>query len=103
MNFKELVAEDAAGLFLNIDEAAENHKIDGVDLPCKFYQDKSTKGNFDGIYVVRRQLLVSPDYLGYRPCPEQKIKIDGKDFYVVDCIEYYLSGLIEVTLEARQS
>jgi len=100
MTLKEQMAADIDDVFLNTDDMAETHSIDGVDIVCILENDKSSKNSLDGVYVIRRQLFVKESDLGYKPEPEQKMKIDDTYFYVVDCID---DGLLEVTLEQRQS
>jgi len=94
------MAEDIDNIFLNTDEMAETHSIDGVNVACVLEEDKSSKNSLDGVYVIRRQLFVKQSDLGYKPEPEQKMKIDDAYYYVVDCID---NGLFEITLEQRQS
>jgi hypothetical protein len=98
-NFKDFLKSDMKA-FLNTNEFADEHNIDGQDVTCIFDQEKSTPSQNDGVYVVRRHLFIDQSILGYRPAPEQKMYIDGSYFYVVDCVG---EGLIEVILEARDS
>ncbi|MDT8901839.1 hypothetical protein [Anaeroselena agilis] len=101
MNLKELMADDVDDVFLDGDENAEEHDIDGRMILCSFDQDKSTGSQTDGVYVRRRRLSVGTVALGYWPVPEQKMIIDGEPWYVVDCVDD--SGMLEVTLEANQA
>lgn len=101
MNLKDVMNSDIDDVFLDVEEFASKHTIDGKeDVICIFDQNKSSTNPNDGVYIVRRHLFVKQLDLGYRPVPEQKICIDGDYFYVVDCIG---ERLIEVVLEARNS
>ena len=100
MNFKEQIQADIREVFINEDEFAENHKIDGQDLPCLIDEDKNTPNSNDGVYVIRRHLFISKIDLGYVPIPGQKMDIDDQYYYVIDCIN---ENLLEVVLEARDS
>ena len=100
MSFKDILAADIDKVFLNPNEFAENHIIDGETIVCILDEDKSSTNKIDGVYNMRRRLFVSQRSLGYRPEPEQKIKVDNDFYYVVDCVG---NDMLEVILEARQS
>ena len=87
-------------VFLSTKEFAEIHKIDGEEITCIIDEDKSSQNKTDGVYNMRRRLFVSHGSLGYRPEPEQKMKVDDDYYYVVDCIG---NDMLEVILEARQT
>jgi hypothetical protein len=99
MNFKDQLEADIRDVFLDEDEFAQNHEIDGQEVLC-IIDDESKPNANDGVYVIRRHLFVEQSELGYRPMPGQKMSIDDNYFYVVDCIG---DGLIEVILEAHES
>lgn len=99
MNFKDQLAGDMAA-FINPKEFAEEHSINGQSILCIIDEDKSSKSQTDGVYVVRRRLFVSLAALGYRPVPEQKMNIDNQNYFVVDCIG---TDLLEIVLEANMA
>ena len=94
------MAADIPAVFLNSNDFAESHTIDGQANILCIIDDKSSPNQIDGVYVVRRQLFVNQETLGYRPIPGQKMNIDNEYFYIVDCIG---EGLLEVILETRRS
>ena len=100
MSFKDILAADIDKVFLNVDEFAETHLIDKEAIACILDEDKSSMNKIDGVYNMRRRLFISAQVLGYRPEPEQKIKVDDDYYYVVDCIG---NDMLEVILEARQT
>ncbi|AIF51252.1 hypothetical protein [Pelosinus sp. UFO1] len=87
-------------VFLNADEFATEHNIDGQDILCVIDEDRAIPNANDGVYVIRRHLFISQTDLGYIPIPDQKIEVDGKYYYVIDCIK---EDLLEIILEARDS
>lgn len=100
MSFKDQLAADIAAVFLNINEFAEVHTIDGQpNIKCVI-EDKYIPNPIDGVYVKRRQLFINEPDLGYRPVPDQRIMINDDYWYVVDCTG---EDLLEVTLEAHES
>nr|WP_211289871.1 hypothetical protein [Sporomusa silvacetica] len=94
------MSTDIDDVFLDVDEFATTHTIDGQANILCVIDDKSSPNQIDGVYVVRRQLFVKQETLGYRPIPGQKMSIDNEYFYIVDCIG---EGLLEVILEANRS
>lgn len=100
MNFKDQIQDDISNTFLDIGEFAAEHDIDGQNIICVIDEEKATPNQNDGVYVIRRHLFISQTDLGYIPVPEQKISIDDKYYYVVDCIN---EDLLEVIIEARDS
>jgi len=100
MNFKDQIQDDISNIFLNEEEFAEDHNIDGQQILCIIDEDKSISNKNDGVFLIRRSLFVKESDLGYRPVPDQKLNIDGEYFYVMDCLG---SGLLEVVLEAYRS
>jgi hypothetical protein len=100
MSFKDILAADIDKVFLNTDEFAESHLIDKETVICILDEDKSSVNKIDGVYNMRRRLFISAKTLGYRPEPEQKIRVDDDYYYVVDCIG---NDMLEIILEARQT
>jgi hypothetical protein len=100
VNLKDVMASDINDVFLDPDEFAAPHIIDGMEDILCVIDDKSIQNQIDGVYIVRRQLFVDQTTLGYRPVPGQRMNIDGKDFWIVDCNG---EGLLEILLEVRDS
>lgn len=107
VNFKELMAEDVDDVFLDTDENAEEHDIDGQTVLCSVDQvssrERSDRQNetYDGIFKATAMLAVKEAVLGYRPVFGQAMKVDGTMYLVAKCVED--SGLLLVTLEANES
>jgi hypothetical protein len=100
MNLKDVMDSDIDDVFLDTDDFAKKHSIDDQEMLCIIDEDKSSNNKTDGVHTVRRRLFVKQTSMGYRPVPEQKMKIDNQYWYVVDCVG---EGLIEVVLEAREA
>ena len=94
-----MVAADIDNVFMNMDELAEEHVIYNESCKCIFDEDESSNNKIDGVYNMRRRLFISKDELGYRPEPEEKMNIDGVNYYVIECIG---NDLYEVILEVRE-
>ena len=100
-SFKDLVAADISDVFLNGQEFADTHTIDGktmtvvVDENELLERDKSKMGiQVDGTYMAK-------DEYGPRPAYGKQIDFDGRLFRVADCTEE--AAILAITLEAVRS
>lgn len=100
MSLKELIQADIRSVFLNTDEVADLHIIDGDEITCIIDEDKSNKSDAEGVFIVQRNIFVHFDDLGYRPEPEQKIEVDGQFYYVVDCVG---NDMLKIVIKANLS
>lgn len=107
-NFKDLVAADISAVFLNGQEFADTHTIDGkpmtvvVDENELLERDKSKMGiQVDGTYQGPPADLCGQG--GIRPAPAhgKQLDFDGRLFRVADCTEE--AGMLAITLEAVRS
>jgi hypothetical protein len=106
---KDQIASDLA-IFLNLDEFADTHDIDGIDMPAIVDEDVLKErprssardaNELDGIYLGNLVLFVRFSDLGYRPVVGQHIKVDSKLYLVADCSE--AGGVLEITLEVNEA
>ncbi|KUO72708.1 MAG: hypothetical protein APF81_08510 [Desulfosporosinus sp. BRH_c37] len=101
--FKDQIASDLA-VFMNPDEFAETHEVDGQQINCVYvndvYQQKGQKVQ-DGVYENVAVLYVKVSELQDRPVPEQHMRIDGDLHLVLKCGENM--GILEITLEANET
>ena len=84
--FKDQVQKDIFGVFLNLDEFAETHRIAGKKLRCVFDDDALKKrqgGEELSIAESSVMLYVKTADLGKRKQAGNTINIDGKE-YVID-------------------
>jgi hypothetical protein len=106
--FKDLVAADISNVFLNRQEFADKHTIDGVEMTVVvdenelLERDKAKMGTHtDGLYKARRLIYVSRQEFGPRPAVGKQLNFDGRPFRVEDCTEE--AGMLAITLEASRS
>lgn len=105
--FKDIVQDDIKITFINPDEFADSHTIDGVamDVIIDDYEhverEKRMKSTMDGIYARQLFIYVAAADFGEPPAQNRLLKLDGKSYRVVDCtIE---DGVYGITLEANRS
>ena len=107
--FKELVQADISNTFMNADEFANLHDVDGKQMTVTIDNNEhierekriSQKQVMDGMYV--KQVLIYVSGLEYGPLPAQgkQLVLDKKRYRVADAIDE--DGLYSITLEANRS
>jgi hypothetical protein len=106
MNFKDQMAADISAVFLNTDEFADMHDIDGQSLASVVDNDvlknhSRQSERYDGIYKAEVTVCVKKSDLGYRPVTGQSMRLDGELYLVADCDE--ADGMLTIVLEASES
>lgn len=101
MTFKE-AAEDDMEVFFNLEEFADTHNIDGVNMPIIIDEDrleelKHSKDTYiEGIYKARLLFLVKKSDFGGKPAKDTMIEVDDRTYRVIDSAED--SGVITIIL-----
>ena len=101
--FKELVARDVHGTFLDTDYFSDIHEVNGKDMPVQIdnneqiNREKRRAGGADGVF--RNQKLIYVSSSDYGPLPRQgsTIKFDGRTYKVMDAISE--DGIYSITIE----
>lgn len=95
------------GVFLNLDEFAEMHNIDGHVVPAIIDSDilkirsQHKSEQYDGIYRGEIVIYVKTTDLPFRPVYGQDMTLDGEDYLVKDSSEEM--GVLVITLEANEA
>lgn len=100
--FKEQVAEDINSVFMNIEEFADTHNLNGVECECIIQsptiREKLINGaDYDGYEGVHGETLiihVAASSLEEVPMEGQVFKVDGSIYTVQNCIVE--SGLMTI-------
>lgn len=111
MTFKEQIAKDNRTVFMNQDEFAETHWINGVEIPCtvdnnelidreKRYQYKKSL-YADGIYLKQLLIYVRAEDFGPLPAIGRVVTFDKKSYIVSDAINE--DGIYSLCLEANKT
>ncbi len=108
MDFKGCIAADLHGVFLNENEFAELHTVDGkpmrvlIDDDALLERDAARGGvHTDGLYKTRRLLYLSKADYGGRPAPGKALNLDGRIWYVVQAED--AAGMLTIELEANRT
>ena len=104
MSLKDVMAADISAVFLNPDEFAETHSIDGVNILAVVDSDVIRKREgkvYDGVFREECMLFVKESDLGYRPTFGQAMRLDDEYYLVAACNEN--AGMLEITLGVNAS
>lgn len=105
--FKELLRSDIDNVFMNPDEFASSHTVNGkkmlvtIDNNELIERAKKAKSNMDGIYVKSTLIYVKAKDFGALPAVGIALNLDGKIFKVTDATNE--DGLYSIHLEANRS
>jgi hypothetical protein len=110
MTFKDVIADDNKNIFLNMDEFAETHSIDGKEMPCiidnnemlereKRYRNSKTFA--EGIYVKSLLIYVNAVDFGAMPAVGRALTFDQKRYIVTDAVNE--DGIYSISLEANKT
>lgn len=104
MSFKDQIQRDLDTVFLNLDEFAELHRVEGVQIAVvviKDELDKLKKGQILGLVEADMLLMGKkadfPDDLE----PGRLLNVDGREMIVADSGENM--GLVEVALRQNRT
>ena len=108
MDFKDCIAADLHGVFLNENEFAELHTVDGkpmrvlIDDDALLERDAARGGvHTDGLYKTRRLFYLSRADYGGRPAPGKALNLDGRVWRVAEASE--AAGMLTIELEANRT
>ena len=108
LSFRDCIAADIQNVFLNQEEFAEVHTVDGksmrviLDDDSLLERDAARGGvHTDGLYKNRRLLYLSKTDYGGRPVPGKALNLDGRVWYVVQADED--AGMLTIELEANRT
>lgn len=89
MSFKDQVAKDIGGVFINPAEFAEEHSIDGVNVQCVLDSDAfleqtglDASMDYDGVFFTDKILYIAASFFNRRPIEGQEMRINN-DYYIV--------------------
>lgn len=107
-SFKDQIAQDISA-FINADEFAGDHVIDGrvltvivvEDSSDNIYRNKHPLAYAEGVSLVRKVLYISEVELGYIPIQDQYMTLDGRRYQVTMVGDE--EGVLVITLEANVS
>ena len=102
--FKEQLASDLENTFLNLDEFAEEHEVNGKTVTCivqspteqEMFQQGIAYSGYEVTHGNLTILHIKKDDFGDTPAESQIVTLDGEDGEVQSCIEDM--GLLSIYL-----
>ena len=106
-SFKEVMKADVDNTFMNLDEFADMHTVDGKEIPVLvddneiIEREKKMKSNMDGVYVKQKLIYVKAGDFGALPAIGRQIMFDGGGYLVTDSTDE--QGIYAITMEANRT
>lgn len=106
-SFKEVMKADVDSTFMNLDEFADMHTVDGKEIPILvddneiIEREKKMKSNMDGVYVKQKLIYVKAGDFGALPAIGRQIMFDGRGYLVTDSTDE--QGIYAITMEANRT
>ena len=107
MGFKDIVKADVHNVFLDLEEFADTHTVNGAEMPVlidnneQIEREKRNNQNMDGIFTNQRLIYVAASDFGPQPKQGSILTLDKRTFRVVDAIDE--DGVYSITLEANRA
>ena len=107
--FKDFVAKDIVSTFINADEFAEAHNINGVDgiicvIDSDIIQERNSQSYSEyseGVFQTQVMVFVAASELPERPVKGEIFRLDGDLYQVFECAEN--DGMLEITIQANDT
>ncbi len=107
MTFKEQLRDDVGTVFLNTDEFASVHTVNGKQIPTLvdnielIDREKKAKSNMDGVTTRTTLIYVKARDYGALPPVGSVVRLDGSAYRVTDSTNE--DGVYSIHLEANRS
>lgn len=107
MGFKEDLEMDVDDVFMDLEEFADKHTIDGKEMSVivdeieLIHREQKLQSNIDGIYKKKMLMYVRASEFGALPAIERLITFDSKKYIVKDAKNE--SGIYSITLEVSRA
>ncbi len=104
MSFKTQIADDIERVFLNSDDFATSHTIEGTTVVCEVddnAQARVKQGRILGMVEADVIIFGKASDFPYTRGPEELLNVDGKEMIVVKWAE--AMGVVEIALEQNRT
>ncbi|WP_024346582.1 hypothetical protein [Lacrimispora indolis] len=102
-SFKDQLEKDFDSTFFNMDEFAEIHRINDMEVPIVVDNDTLMELNLgknadaDGIFTDDKMFFVQKKYLDFEPVAGQHLKFDGEFYPISNVLEDFGGYTIVLT------
>jgi len=104
MSLKDQIADDIENVFLNTDEFATTHVINGITMPCVVNDDlllERSDAAAQGVYLGEKLIFINASLLPGKPAIGGRFTFDGKPYTVINVVENM--GMFELRLKANKT
>lgn len=107
MTFKDVIRADIDDVFMDFNEFASYHVINGkkmlaiVDSNELVEREKQAKSKMDGVYTTETMIYIRAKDFGKLPAVRSALILDGRKFTVTNSLNE--DGIYSVHLEANRS
>lgn len=100
--FKEALRKDVEKTFINIDEFADVHDLNGKSIPCIIDKDltQPAQQNLEGVFLNTMTIYVKASDLDLRPVEGEMFKVDGSFHFVRSVSDE--EGIYSIVCEANE-
>lgn len=102
-NFKNAVEKDVKAVFINPDEFADYHSLNGNQVRCIVDTDVTDAykgGNIDGVFVNTLTIFVATEDIEPRPVEGELLELDEKTYFVRKV--GFEDGIYSIVVEANE-
>ena len=107
--FKEMVTEDMDDVFLDLEEFADEHDLNGTLCNCIVESPTSKESlqvgrdyeGYDAVHSIAVTIHVKKADIGEMPVEDQLLSLDEEEFLVDSCVEHM--GMLTINLKANIS
>ena len=97
MSLKDDLYNDIDVIFLDFDEFAQMHNIDGQNILVVVDNDKlAQRGDYSGLTLGQIMYFAKVNDLKNKPKIQMKQVFDSRSMYIAECIENF--GMYQITL-----
>ena len=107
MSFKDIIADDVHGVFMNPEEFSEMHTVNGIEMAVQIdsneqiEREKRFNQHMDGIYLNQKLIYVAASDFGPLPKQGSILTLDKRTYRVADAVSE--DGVYSITIEANRA
>ena len=104
MSLQDQIFADIDAVFLNTDEFATEHEINGIMLKCVVNDDlllERSDAAAQGVYLGEKLIFLNASLLPGKPAIGSRMTVDGKPYFVRNLVENM--GMYEIRLGANKT
>lgn len=100
--FKDFVRSDVKSVFINFDEFASNHSLNGVNTLCVIDRDltQAASSENEGVFLNNLTIYIDNLDIANRPVEGELFKVDGS-FHLVKSVSDE-EGILVIVCEANE-